>query len=954
MRLRWRHFSIFFVGIFAIVLVSSLFTRGANAQSPIRATSALETSAQPIEFDRGAAALWQSLQKLHTRASILMVTAHPDDEDGGMLTYESRGRGARVALLTLNRGEGGANVMSSDYFDALGLVRTEELLAADRYYDTQQYWTRVIDYGFSKTKEESLQNWGRDRVLADVVRVVRMTRPLVITSVFVGGRTDGHGNHQTAGQMAQEAFKAAGDPSMFPEQLKEGLKPWKPVKDYARVPFARITEKGIYDYADGKYYPAEFNNYTNGTVTKGELSTAVEIPEGEYNPLLGLTYEQGSRLGLGHQRSQNGGTGMPPAEEQMSPYHRFASLVSVPEKESTFFDGIDVSLAGIASLAQGGDASFLNQGLAQINASVEKALHDFSAQNPEAIAGTLAEGLKATNDVLDRVTTSNLSEDSKYDISRELKVKQVQFENALVESLGISVLATLAPEKEPTGPFARFFRNPETFQVAIPGQQFWVKVHTTNPTSLPVEVESVGLATPQGEQWRVAAEGQVRATLKSNQSMDVRFTVNAPQNAGYTRPYFSRPDIEQPYYNIDQAQYLNMPLAPYPLSAHVKFSYDGTPFELSQVVQSVKRVTGPGTVLEPVIVAPAISVAISPIAGIVPLNSKAFDLTVTVHSNVKGPAKGTVKLDLPTGWNAAQQEFSTARDGDDQSLKFHVVPGRIEQKPYTLTAVANYSGRDYKEGYHTTGYPGLRPYNLYRAAAYRTTGVEVKVAPGLNVGYIVGAGDDVPQSLTNLGINVHFLSSGDLASGDLSRFNTIILGVRAYAVREDLKTYNGRLLDYVKNGGVVIVQYNTPEYDHEYGPYPYKMGSNPEEVTDEHSKVEILDPSNPVFSWPNRITTKDFEGWVEERGSKFLQSWDSHYQPLLETHDADQEPQKGGLLFARYGKGVYIYNAYAFYRQLPEGVPGAYRLFANMISLGNSPQLAGGQGGSQRSAIRKP
>ena len=953
MRLRWQLFSISFVAIVAIILVSSLLTGGANAQSPTRATAAPETSAQPIEFDRGAAALWQSLQKLHTRASLLMVTAHPDDEDGGMLTYESRGQGARVALLTLNRGEGGANVMSSDYFDALGLVRTEELLAADQYYGTQQYWTRVIDYGFSKTKDESLENWGHDRVLADVVRVVRMTRPLVITSVFVGGRTDGHGNHQTAGQMAQEAFKAAGDPSMFPEQLKEGLRPWKPVKDYARVPFARITEKGIYDYADGKYYPAEFNNYTNGTVEKGELSTAVEIPEGEYNPLLGLTYEQVSRLGLGHQRSQNGGTGMPPAEEQMSPYHRFASLVSVPEKESTFFEGVDVSLAGIASLVQGGDAAFLNQGLAQINASVEKALHEFTAQHPEAITGTLAEGLKATNDLLDKVNSSSLTDDSKYDITHELNVTQVQFENALAESLGISVLATLAPEKEPTGPFARFFRNPETFQVAIPGQQFWVKVHTTNPTSLPVQIESIGLETPQGEQWNVAPEGQTRGTLKSNQSMDARFTVHTPQNAGYTRPYFSRPDIEQPYYNIDQPQYLNLPLAPYPLSAKVKFSYDGTPFELSQVVQSVKRVTGPGTVLEPVIVAPAISVAISPTAGIVPLNAKAFDLMVTIHSNVKGSARGTVKLDLPAGWNAAQQEFSTTKDGDDQNLKFHVMPGRIEQKPYTLTAVATYDGRDYKEGYHTTGYPELRPYNLYRPSAYRTTGVDVKVAPNLNVGYIVGAGDDVPQSLTNLGINVHFLSSGDLASGDLSRFNTIVLGVRAYAVREDLKTYNGRLLDYVNNGGVVIVQYNTPEYDHDYGPYPYKMGSNPEEVTDEHSKVEILDPANPVFSWPNRITTKDFDGWVEERGSKFLQSWDTHYEPLLETHDAGQEPQKGGLVYARYGKGVYIYNAYAFYRQLPEGVPGAYRLFANMISLGKSPQSAGGPGG-QRSAAGKP
>jgi len=925
----------------------------AMAQSPTAVASKPSVSAQRLPFDRGAAALWQSLQKLHTRASLLMVTAHPDDEDGGMLAYESRGQGGRVALLTLNRGEGGANVMSPDYFDALGLVRTEELLAADRYYGTQQFWTRVCDYGFSKTKEEALDKWGHDRVLADVVRVVRMTRPLIITSVFVGEPSDGHGNHQVAGQMAQEAFKAAGDPAMFPEQIKEGLRPWKPLKDYARVPFAPITNKGIYDYADGKYYPADFRNYTDGTVTHGELSTAVEIPEGEYNPLLGLTYAQIARVGLGNQKSQNGGTGLPPAEEEMSPYHRFASLVSVPDKESSFFDGVDVSLMGIASLAQGGDAAFLKDGLSQINSLVEKAMNDFSAQHPEVIASTLAAGLKATNVLIAKVAASNLTADSKYDVTYELKVKQAQFGNALAESLGLSALATLAPEKEPTGPFARFFRNPPTFQVAIPGQEFWVKVHATNPTNLPVQLESVVLRAPQGEQWSIDPAKQSGGTLKGNQSMDVRFTVHVAPNARFTRPYFTRPDIEQPYYDIRDPKDVTLPVAPYPLSAGLHFAFDGVPFEISKVVQSVKRVTGPGTVLEPLIVGPAISVSIAPQAGIVPLDAKSFDLTVTIHSNVKGPAKGTVKLDLPEGWKAGQEEFSTAKDDDDQTLDFHVTPARLEQKPYTITAVASYDGQDYKEGYHTVGYPGLRPYNLYRASAYRTTGVDVKVAPGLNVGYIMGAGDDMPQSLVNLGINVHFLTAEDLASGNLSKFDAIILGVRTYAVREDLKTYNGRILDYVKNGGVVIVQYNTPEYDHNYGPYPYQMGSNPQEVTDEHSKVEILAPANPVFTWPNKITTKDFENWVEERGSKFLESWDAAYQPLLETHDPGQAPQKGGLVYAKYGKGVYIYNAYAFYRQMPEGVPGAYRIFANMVSLAKNPQLMGDHSANARTPANK-
>src|SRR5487761_723802 len=607
--------------VFAAACTLLLFFHSllAMAQSPTAVSSKPGAAAQPLPFDRGAAALWQSLQKLHTRASLIMVTAHPDDEDGGMLAYESRGQGGRVTLLTLNRGEGGANVMSPDYFDALGLVRTEELLAADRYYGAQQFWTRVCDYGFSKTKKEAFDKWGHDRVLSDLVRVIRMTRPLIITSVFVGGHSDGHGNHQVAGQMAQEAFKAAGNPAMFPEQIKEGLLPWTPLKDYARVPFAPITAKGIYDYADGKYYPAVFRNYTNGTVTYGELSTAVEIPEGEYNPLLGLTYAQIASLGPGHQKSQNGGTGLPPAENEMSPYHRFASLVSVPAKESSFFDGIDVSLMGIANLAQGGDTAFLKDGLSQMNSLVDKATNDFSAQHPEAIASTLAAGLKATNALIEKVAAINLTADSKSDVTYELKVKQAQFGNALAESLGLSVLATVAPEKEPTGPFARFFRNPPTFQVAIPGQEFWVKFHTTSPTNMPVQLENVVLKTPQGEPWTIDPAKQSGGTLKGNQSTDVRFTVHVPPNAGYTRPYFTRPDIEQPYYDIQDPKYATLPLAPYPVSARLHFAFDGVPFEISQVIQSVQRVIGPGTVLEPLIVGPAISVSIAPQAGIVPL-----------------------------------------------------------------------------------------------------------------------------------------------------------------------------------------------------------------------------------------------------------------------------------------------------------------------------------------------
>lgn len=845
-----------------------------------------------------------------------MITAHPDDEDGGMLTYESRGKGTRVALLTLNRGEGGANVMSPDYFDALGLVRTEELLAAGRYYGVDQYWTRVIDYGFSKTMAESIEHWTRERVLGDVVRVVRMVRPLVITSVFVGGPSDGHGNHQTAGAMAQAVFKAAADPNMFPEQIQAGLRPWAPVKDYARAPFSAR--------AGGS-----------------PLAVNVEVPEGVFDPMLGASYVQIAREGLGYQKSQNGGPNIPKAGQVASAYHRYSSTVEVPEKEKDFFDGIDVSLMGLAALAKGGDAGFVPDALRRINTAVEDAIAKFSGTAPDRCAPALAQGMKDTIALISAVQKSSLSEDSKYDLLHELNIKRAQFNSALAESLGLSVAASVAPDQEPNPRMAQFLGDPETFRVAIPGQTFGVKVHAVNQSSTAARLDTLSVESTNGPKWTVTPSVvSQHSDDADSKPVDVKFTVKAPDNAAFTRPYFTRPDIEQSYYDIADPQYLNQPLAPYPLAAWAEWSFNGAPIRVGQFVQTVKRVNGLGTVLEPLTAAPAIGISIQPRFGIVPLDAKAFSVKTVVHSNVKGPARGTVRLDLPAGWKSepASVPFSTTLDGDEFGLSFTVTPSNLAEKPYSITAVAEFGGRQYREGYRVTGYSGLRPYFLYTPSTYKTSGVDVKVAPGLKVAYVMGSGDDVPDALEHLGIKVDFLAPADVASGDLARYDAILLGVRTYAARPELATYNNRLLEYVKNGGVVIVQYNTPEFDRNFGPYPYTMTSNPEEVTDEASKVQVLAPSNPVFNWPNRITEKDFTGWVEERGSKWMKSWDPRYEALLETHDQGQEPQKGGLLFARYGKGLYVYNAYAFYRQLPEGVPGAYRIFANLISLPKNPQ----------------
>ena len=308
---------------------------------------------------------------------------------------------------------------------------------------------------------------------------------------------------------------------------------------------------------------------------------------------------------------------------------------------------------------------------------------------------------------------------------------------------------------------------------------------------------------------------------------------------------------------------------------------------------------------------------------------------MTVHSNAVGVADGNVRLDLPPGWKSdpAQVAFHLNNE-EDREVNFQVHPDRLEQKSYEIKAVASSGGRDYSDGYQTVGYPGLRPYNYYRPATYRARGVDVRVAPGLNLGYVMGPGDDVPQALEDLGIHPHLLSAAEIASGDLSKYNVIVLGIRAYASRPELAANNRRLLDYVRNGGNLVVQYQSGEYDHNFGPYPYTLGRSAEKVVDETAPVTLLDPKNPVLNWPNQITAADFDGWVEERGHSFMESWDPKYTALTETHDPGQDPQKGGLLVAHEGKGIYIYVAFALYRQTPEAVPGAYRLLANLVSAG--------------------
>ncbi|MGB7264411.1 MAG: PIG-L family deacetylase [Terracidiphilus sp.] len=924
----------------------------AEGQTPQQAAVGARAFSRPLEADRGASALWQSLLKLHTRASMIMITAHPDDEDGGMLAYESRGQGARATLLTLDRGEGGQDLMSPDLFDALGLVRSEELLEATGYYGAQLYFTPVIDFGFSKSKEETFQKWGHESSLAQVVRIIRMVRPLVVTSVFVGGPTDGHGQHQASGQEAQEAFNDAGNPKMFPDQIRDGLLPWTPLKDYARVPgqarvdtaVGRFGDEGavgfgkIFDYASGHAYPLRFFNYITGKWMDGMLSTDLTIPEGTYDSWLGGSFVQVARQGLGAQKSQDGGPFVPPPGPVNSDYHLFGSRVNAAGGGNSMFAGIDVSLAGIADLAAEQDNAFLKSGLAEINQDVEQAMHQFDPQHPDGIAPQLAAGAKANLALIDKVQSSSLTSEAKYNVEHELHLKQAQFNAALAESLGLSVqVAVTSAQPAPVSG-----RGPaNTPRVVIPGQTLYVSVRAADEGSLPVSIQRVWIDTPQGEKWTTTPHGQAPTSLDGNQVQSERFQVQVPEDANSTKPYFTRENLLQNVYAINDPKYLDLPFAPYPISGWMEFEYNGVPVEIGQVAQTAQREVGWGIVEEPLLVAPAISLWLPTHASVVPIDAKSFDLSVLLHSNTAGPAQGTLKLDLPAGWGSdpATASFSMAKSGQDETVSFKVQPSGVQERPYRIRAVATNDGREYSSGYEQIGYPGMRPYNLYRPADYKTTGVDLKVAPGLKVGFVPGTGSELPQSLASVGIQTTSLSPDFIASGDLSKFNAIILGVRSYSVRPELATYNQRLLTFVHQGGTLIVQYQQGDYDN-YAPYPLSVGTgSAATLADEDSDVQFLLPDHPALTWPNKIGPQDFRGWVEERGHGFADTWGPQWQALFEMHDQGEAPEKGGLLIARYGKGEYVYDALALYRQLSEGVPGSYRIIANLLSLSSNPAL---------------
>jgi LmbE family N-acetylglucosaminyl deacetylase len=861
-------------------------SRGFSTLALALASATLLVAAEPLPQDRGATGTWQKLLKLRTIASVMHTTAHPDDEHGGLLAMLSRGEGARVSLLTLTRGEAGDNAIGPELFDALGLIRTEELLCADQYYGVdQQYFTTAIDYGFSKRLEEALVKWGRENVLRDVVRVIRIERPLVLVARFQGKERDGHGNHQTAGLITQDAYRVAGDPNTFPEQIRDGLRPWQPLKLYM------------------------------GGVRENEDWT-IRVDTGVYSPWLGDSYANFARMGLSFQRSQNSGRSDRVIGPAYAYYKRLASQVAAPAKETSLFDGIDTRLTGLFAALKRPTPAGAADALEAIQQEVDAAVRAFTMENPSAIVPALARGLSATRVAVDRLAPD-------VDALHILRLKEQQFMDAINTALAVEFTAVA----QVTGHVSS-------------GQPFDVKMQFTNRGANTTSSDFRLLRSYDGNVRMVSglAPSQLGASRRGETREQVMH-VTVPDNAPYTRPYFTRSSLVENRYVIGADETRYRPWSDATFMAEARYTVEGINVETRVPVTRREAQPPYGSVMRELAVLPAIAVNVSPRQAIVPLSMRDKSVLVRVDlvNNASAGSSGQLALTLPAGWTSmpASLPFSFTRPGEKATYRFIVRPGVIDGRDYQIEAIATANGKEFKIGYEVIEHRDLETRYLFHDAIVRVRGVDVRIAPGLQVGYVMGVGDEVPAGIMQLGVQVRPLEAPDLASGDLSQYDAIMTGTRAYAARDDLRTYNRRLLDYVQNGGNLIVLYNTAEFDpNVFAPYPAQLPRDAEEVSEEDSPVTILAPARREFTTPNAIASTDFDGWVEQRGSKFFSQWDRAYTPMIETHDQGQAPQRGGWVTATYGRGHYTYFAYAFHRQLPYGVPGAYRLLANLLSLG--------------------
>ena len=852
-----------------------------------------------LDVDRGALGAWHHIRKLATTASLLHVTAHPDDEHSGMLTLASRGWGVRTALLSLNRGEAGANAIGPELFDALGLIRTRELVLSGRYYGLDDlYFTTAVDYGYSKSVGEAFRSWDREAVLEDMVRVIRLNRPLVVVSRFHGSPRDGHGHHHAAGLLTPEAVSAAADPTRFPRQIaEEGLRAWRVLRTFRGG--LRVDEP--YD---------------------------VEVNATGMSPWLGDTYQRWASRGLGLQRSQTAGRVRSGGGRYL--YARLdgpgVGAGATAGIVASFFSGLDTTLRGLPALLDEATSPEADSLLAEVDRLVNAVSEAFDFREPGRAVADLARGLGLIRAAIDATPDAP-------ETRFHLLLKEHQFQEAILTAGGTTVTAQIPGD--PGGGEA----------IVVPGELAAVHVRVTLPQSAEIDVASAWVADRGGTLLRSA--GVPRGSGGFEEDVEIRVPTVAPSAA----PYFGREGLSENQYGVSDSVDLHLPWRRPALSAGIEFAAGGNRFvHTVPVTASVFRLPY-GSVTRVADVLPALSVSLEPGVRIVPPGSVAggvdasagVEVRVRVTANA-APLATSIRLDLPEGWTATPGSLNhDFRDpGESMEASFSLTLPTAWSGEGKIAAAVAARGGDYRTGYRTIEHRDLRLARLWRPAQATVRSVDVAPLGGTRVGYVMGVGDEVPTGIEALGASVELLdeaalatlqTEGDAETGGAGRFDAIVVGTRAYAVREDLVEHNQRLLEYARRGGHLIVLYQTQEYvPSAMAPYPASLPRGAEEVSEEDAPVRLLRPDHPLMAAPNRLTEADFDGWIEQRGSKFFSDWDPEYTPLVETHDTGQDPQEGVWLTAPVGKGRYTYLALALHRQLPYGVPGAFRILSNILA----------------------
>jgi LmbE family N-acetylglucosaminyl deacetylase len=800
----------------------------------------------------------EAIDAARVTTRILYIDAHPDDESAAVLTYLARGLHADVALLSLTRGEGGQNDLGPEQNPQLGLIRTQELLAATRGYGVKLFFTRARDFGFSKTPEETEKIWG-DQVLEDMVRVIRTFRPNVVINNF-GNVHFGHGHHQAAGLLTPRAVAAAADAKMYSELERDGLKAWS----------AGTAGVQIMDLDRGSDSPQGYS-----------------VPIGDISPLYGKSYRQIGLDAFANHRTQGISAFLG------SPFLR-RPVGLIPEKGFQFSQGmLDVSLSVLAGpdngLGCGGSAGYCD--------AVKKA--DETLANARIAALRLdwkdasAQVAKAGRDI-DSVRSQLSGANELFD--EQLRFVKKHIDQALELTAGFELTA----------------EADRAYVVA--GEEFKIRTGRRCRSEVPCEFEQPALFTTYdskapGHDTRGEADGggEFSVTLTEKELPSRGFQGNFPEPSPVAA-------ISQVVRIDDYSVYALQPVT-----------------HIEATSTRVDRV--------PLRMVPAYTLMVEPNQTVEVLGKKTapFDILLRVHSYATQAHKVSAGVEVPQGWSVSNPPELAFEGSTDKYAKVTVTPPqKLAAGNTKLVAYAKLGDEKFSTSLEPL--PTL-PTQLWTEPAQCVVhAFEINVPANLHVGYITAEHEPVPEALERLGIHVELLEPTALAFGDLSRFNAIVVGLRAYELRHDLLGANQRLLDYVSNGGTLVVQYERDfAWDRaQYAPYPAKItppsGSPLPRVTDETSPVKFLKPDDPLLNRPNKITQEDFNGWVQERGLYFWTQFDSKYTPLLAMNDPGEPDQNGALVYTNYGKGVYVYTAIAFFRQLPDGVPGAYRLFVNLIS----------------------